>query len=435
MLSILNHFQAKTHEANTEHCYRMKQSHKETMNFALLSYAQQVNKKYPHLEFFEINDLPPWITSCRGLTAHFNHGSPNTIYGHRKRLVDLGLLVRVESADNKMRQGWYLNPMLLLEEEAGKEMVDKFVNMLSEREGDPEEPENQKVLKNALNAVEVSIIEYLEKGVIKETINGTEDNVDNSPPDEEKRAEGAKAPGLIYQSSLPEHREKGAKKSGGPIEAPAEKQEQIPAARRAIHGPATAKKTEKIGRKVPETGTAKRKTQFPPFLLALILRFWAFAKAELYPDREFTPEETRDILNAIYYSEFSIKKYPGLNENQWNQRYGELIGRVRMARNYVEKHALYVPRAAYYFSGSDPDNPNAFKFCRTHDFIAKAAHDKIKQEIKQWKRDVGRYANHSAAQLQRIHISRLMGLESKKYNQIYLNKTIHSYVRKAGYHR
>ena len=429
---ILNYFQARMRELNKEHCYLLKQSHKQTLDFAMLAYINQVKEWHSHKEYPYFTELPPWVTSCKGLTKFFNHGSAGTIYGHRRRLIDLGLLVRVDSSPAQDRQGWYFNPLLFLHEKQGKQMVDKLVNKLSERQGDPQNPENKKLLETALNEVYASIFEHIEAGAIKETIDSNMDNVDNSPPDEEKRAEGAKAPDLICQSIAPEHRKKGAKKSCGAIEAPAEKQEQIPAA-------AAAKNTKQIGRKVPETGTAatvttKRKTQFPPFLLALIVKLWAFAKAELYPDRDFTPEQERDILNAIYYSEFNVKKHDFTKE-QWLQRYGQLIGQVRLARNYVEKHALYVPRAAYYFSGPDPDNPYAFKFCRTHDFIAKAAHDDIKREIKQWKWRKGRYANHSAEQLKGIHIRRLTALESKKYNNIFINNTIHSYVRKAGYNR
>ena len=424
-LKILNYFQQQIHATTREHTYRLKQGHHNTLSFVLYAYCRQVKQHYGYSEYRHFQHLPPFITSCKGLTAHFKHGSTGTIYAHRERLIHTGALVHFIAGPDRDRQQWHLNPLFFLEAEEGKKEVDKLVEKLSERSGNPQEAKNQNTLKIALNATFSSIFEHLDTGALKETTDSPVNSVDKSPPDNAKEVgspTGMKAGAC--RSRLQEQREKG--------KAAGEKKEER-----------AAKNVEDKGRKEPErtlvaaqarAEVPRRSANFPPFLLALVVRFWAFAKVKLYPDTTFTPEQERTILNALYYTEFNLHTFR-LTPAQWQERYETLLQRVVIAQRYVEKHSLYLPRAEYYFSGRDPDNPHAFKFDRTQEFVAKAVHDKIKREIKQWQRGKGRYRDHSASDLRRIHVARILTLDNHKYNQIYLNQTFYCYVKKASRQR
>ena len=440
VLSNIAYFQRKLLDTTLLSSNKLKESHHNTLNILAKRYIRSTEKFYSIDDIRSMDEMPPYRIHGETIKKITGKRSISTVYDHRKRLINLGLVERTYTDDERTCQYWVFSKFLFLRYDLAKIIVDKLV----ENVWKSPEPENFDVAKWLKNAVRTSIFEHIKPGISfsRPTIDSPVDIVNKShlqsgsPNGALKNAFGdGTGRGPFFGTTRGKVEQPVGKIQGAKEEHSAKKLKQVAPVARSGDGspvrhvaPATTSSKSKPTASKP---TASKPTaNVPPFLLTLILEFWMQAKTRLFAHSVYSAEQERRILNTLFVSEFNCYRTPNQSQDYWEKKYLKLTAQLVEAQKLMAKYQFTPPPAEQYFAPPDPKHPKAFRFHKVKKYQGVQLLEKIRREIRQWQVHRGRCKHYSHAQLVTRHTKWLHALDHAETSNLYLQKYLNSYVRK-----
>lgn len=387
-----------------------------TVQQLLNPYINQLKKFYSPVSLNSLQKLPPFKTYGESVKKICGISSKSTVYAHRKRLLDTGILLGYWSDEVEKCQYWQFNPLLLMLD--ATDLIERFVNkLLTSREQGINEPNSSLKInsKSSVFGISSSIFDSIitQNSSKEEVIVSPVNSVNNITYQErcasheavftESRAENT---GTSWGSGL-----RSEKNEAGSMN-------DLPG---TMNTPCAAKTQAELA------NPRETKSELHLYLLKLTAAFWVQANELLYPGFEPDEEELHCIYQTIQNTYFNPKRQK-MSEGQWFNYYLSLCERLKISKKTSTKNGNFIPPPQYYFSL--PEQSKEFKFYKTKDFLGQIIYDQIRKELKKWQNGYGRHKDLSAIDLHLLHYKKICNTQSKLFIELYLTKLKNAYKKK-----
>ena len=395
--------------------YQIKKSHSETLRLLLILYVKQVIRFYNQdslASYYEKHrELPPFKTFACSVQKACKMGSKSTFYDQRRRLMNTGLLLKVDRDPSTAGQLWYFNPVLFVNSE-GESYVKKYVgeHFSARKTLEAQQPNFDVFALLSTVSVRVQAQNMLRANIISHV-----DNVDKSSHQCDMRS--ASHPGNVARNFA--RSAAGSTGKLGDFLSDDLKKNVGVAKKNDSHAPDYS----------PESTKKAEKQEIPAFILALVINFWAYAKEQLFENMKISQDEERIVKNLIYAQYFKQwRRFP--EEKQWESYFQNLKRQVDISKREVHKKGYLMPAPSYYFAPRDPNQKKEFKFYKVEEMLARNVYDQVHLELRKWQRGRGRCKKMTSSELMKRHFGMLLQISHPKYINHFTQNMSSRYVRK-----